>query len=573
MSNDTELLRRYVEERSESAFTELVHDHLNLVYSSALRETGGDGALAEDLSQAVFTELARKGPRLLGHPSLAGWLYTTVRHRAANLRRAEQHRRRREEEAQTMNELLSEDSPSEAWQRVRPALDDALHELKEADRAVVVLRFLEDRTLREVGARLGLNENAARMRVDRALEKLRGLLARRGITSTASGLAAALAIGVVTPAPAALAAAIASAALASGAAAGSTALTLMKLMSVTKVQLSLIGALALAGIAAPVWQQTRLQRARSESAQLRAGQTELAALRGELRAQEKELAALRGEAGRLRTVEADQAELERLRQWKAQTQPELLRLRGMAGVARRANVEAEELKAQLARQTSGAGATPVSGPMGDLMKQAMKQATEQQVEGRLSRMTASLHLAPEQAQAARDILMRQAQVMSAGTQQVFSGTFNKDEIASLAKNAGNPDEQIKALLTPDQRAAYPSYQQEEAAHNARMAANTELLQMESTLGLTSEQEDGAFAALYEVNLSQLTGSATPASAPASTNLADIMQGVMQGGFDQKAKALESVLTPTQLENYRQQQALQAKAAKDIWSKMGVGGSK
>src|SRR5512137_1578667 len=103
MSNDTELLRRYVEERAEGPFTGLVREHLNLVYSAALREMNGDGGLAEDISQAVFTELARKAPRLLGHPSLAGWLYTTVRHLSANLRRAEQHRQRREEEAQSMN--------------------------------------------------------------------------------------------------------------------------------------------------------------------------------------------------------------------------------------------------------------------------------------------------------------------------------------------------------------------------------------------------------------------------------------------------------------------------------------
>lgn len=137
-----------------------------------------------------------------------------------------------------MNQLLSEDAPNEAWQQVRPVLDDALHELKAADREAVVLRFLEDRPLREVGARLGLNENAARMRVDRALDKLRGQLARRGITSTASGLTAALAIGVLTPAPAALAGTIASTALASGAVAGSTTLTLVKLMSMTTVKVS-----------------------------------------------------------------------------------------------------------------------------------------------------------------------------------------------------------------------------------------------------------------------------------------------------------------------------------------------
>jgi RNA polymerase sigma factor (sigma-70 family) len=555
MCNDTELLRRYVEERSEHSFTELVQEHLNLVYSAALRETNGDGAQAEDVSQAVFTELARKAPRLLGHPSLAGWLYTTVRRMAANWRRADQHRRHREEEAQSMNELLSDDSPNEAWQRIQPVLDDALHELKEADREALVLRFLEDRPLREVGTRLGLKENAARMRVDRALEKLRGLLARRGITSTASGLAAALAIGVVTPAPTALAATIASTALASGAAAGSTTLTLMKLMSMTTVKVSLIGALVVAGVAVPAWQQTRLHRAQSENAKLRAQEAES-------RAQETEVADLRSEVERLRKVEADQAELERLRQWKAQTQPELLRLRGMAGVARRANVEAEQLRAQLARQASEGGTNPITGAMADAMKLAM----EQQVHGRLSRLTASLHLTPEQAQAARDILTRQARATSAGMQQVFWGKFDKDELTRLGKDAGDPDTQIKALLTPDQKAAYPNYQQEEAAYNARQAANTELVQLQSSLDLTSEQEDKVFAALYEVSLNQLTGS----SRPTTTNQVEAMQWV----FDQKAKALESALTPTQLETYRQQQATQLKLIKDIWSKMeGSGGSK
>ena len=331
MSNDTELLRRYVEERAEGPFTELVREHLNLVYSAALREMNGDGALAEDVSQAVFTELASKAPRLLGHPSLAGWLYTTVRHLAANWRRADQHRRRREEEAHSMNQLLSADSPNEVWQQVRPVLDDALHELNAADREAVVLRFMEDRPLREVGARLGLNENAARMRVDRALDKLRGQLARRGITSTASGLTAALAIGVLTPAPAALAGTIASTALASGVAVSSTTLTLMKLMSMTTVKVSVIGALVVVGVAVPAWQQTRLQRAQAENAQLRAGETVL-------RTQGTELADLRSEAKRLRKTGDDPAELEQLRQWKTQTQPELLRLRGMAGVARRANL-------------------------------------------------------------------------------------------------------------------------------------------------------------------------------------------------------------------------------------------
>jgi RNA polymerase sigma factor (sigma-70 family) len=554
MSNDRELLRQYAEERSEDAFTQLVNEHLNLVYSAALREVNGDRALAQDLAQAVFTELARKSGKLLGHPSLAGWLYTTVRHLAANLRRAEQRRRHREEESQSMNQLLAEDAPGQTWQQIQPVLDDVLHELKEADRAAVVLRFLENRSLREVGAALGLQENAARMRVDRALDKMRGLLARRGIASSVSGLTAALVLGAVTPAPEALAASIASVALAGGAVAGSaTPLSLLKIMSLSKT--SLISALVVAGVALPAWQQTRLHRVRDQNEQLLVRETKL-------EEQQTEMAGLSSEVARLRKVEADQTELARLRQWQAQTQPELLRLRGMAGVARRANAEVETLRGQLARQGSESAANPVSGAMADAMTLAM----EQQVEGRLSRLKTSLNLTPEQQDSAREILKRQAQVMSAGMQQAFSGKFDKEELARLGKNAGNPDEQIKALLTPDQIAAYPSYQQEEAAYTARMAANTELMSLQTTAGLTADQQDRAFAALYEANFNQLTGGAKPPPG----NQAEVMQWTL----DQKAKALASVLTQPQLESYQQQQAIQAKLAKDIWSKMqGTGGSK
>ena len=553
MSNDQELLRQYVEGRSEDAFTHLVKEHLNLVYSAALRQVNGDRALAEDLAQAVFTELARQSGKLLGHPSLAGWLYTTVRHMAANVRRAEQRRRDREEEAQSMNPLLSEDASGQMWQQIQPVLDDVLHELKDVERTAVVLRFLENRSLREVGAALGLHENAARMRVDRALEKMRALLARRGIASTVSGLTAALAVGVVTPAPEALAATIASAALATGAVASpATTLTWLKLMSVSKT--SLMGALVVFGVALPSWQQHRLQKVRAQNEQLLVRSAEL-------NSQQAEIAALRTEVERLRSAGADQTELARLRQWQAQTEPELLRLRGMAGVARRANAEAESLRGQLTRQISESGPSPVSGAMADAMKLAM----DHQVETRLSRLKASLNLTAEQEESARDILKRQAQAMSAGMQQAFSGKFDKEELARLRKNAGNPDEQIKMLLSLDQIAAYPNYQQEEAAYNARMAANSELMALQ-TLGLTQDQQDRAFASLYQVNFNQLTGSAKP---PPGTQ-ADVMQWTL----DQKAKALESILTQPQLESYQQQQALQVKLAKDIWSKMqGAGGSK
>jgi RNA polymerase sigma factor (sigma-70 family) len=214
MDNDNQLLERYASNGSEHAFRTLVERHVNLVHSAAVREARGDAALAEDITQAVFTELALRAARLVRHPALAGWLYTCVRRMTANVRRAEDRRHRREQHALTMNELLSPDPADQLWQQVRPELDDVMHELNEEDRTAVVLRYFEGRSLKEIGLALGLTENAARMRVGRSLEKLRELLAQRGAKSTASTLAAVLAAGAVTNAPPALAATVATGALA-----------------------------------------------------------------------------------------------------------------------------------------------------------------------------------------------------------------------------------------------------------------------------------------------------------------------------------------------------------------------
>src|SRR5688572_21482313 len=215
MHTDNQLLESFVRERSESAFRELVERRVNLVHSAALRESQGNPSLAEDITQAVFSELARRAASLVRHPALSGWLYTCVRRMAANVRRAEERRQRREREAFSMNAISGSD-PTDAgtlWQEVRPELDDVMHELSEADRTAVVLRYFEGRNLKEVGLALGLTENAARMRVQRALEKLREQLSRRGVNSTAATLAAALAAGAVLSAPQALAAAVATGAL------------------------------------------------------------------------------------------------------------------------------------------------------------------------------------------------------------------------------------------------------------------------------------------------------------------------------------------------------------------------
>src|SRR5688572_32786246 len=110
MDTDNRLLERYTEEGSESAFRELVDRHINLVHSAAVRESRGDRSLAEDITQAVFTELARRAPSLIRHPAIAGWLYTCVRRTTANIRRAEERRHRREQETFTMTQVFGQDS-------------------------------------------------------------------------------------------------------------------------------------------------------------------------------------------------------------------------------------------------------------------------------------------------------------------------------------------------------------------------------------------------------------------------------------------------------------------------------
>jgi len=212
MKPDCELLRLYADEGDEAAFSEVVRRHLNLVYASAVRLLNGNAAMAQDVTQVVFTDLARKAGGLSQHTSVAGWLHTSVRFAAANAVRSEQRRRLREQEASAMSDLTNHNET--AWLQMRPLIDEAVGQLHEPERDAVLLRFFEEKSHREVGAALGLTENAARMRVERGLEKLRAHLLRHGVTASVVFLAATLSAHAGSaPAPAALVATVAGKAL------------------------------------------------------------------------------------------------------------------------------------------------------------------------------------------------------------------------------------------------------------------------------------------------------------------------------------------------------------------------
>jgi RNA polymerase sigma factor (sigma-70 family) len=215
LKDDAALLRCYVVGRSEPAFAELVQRHVGLVYSVALRRVGGDAHLAEDVAQKVFCDLARKASTLTGRATLSGWLYVSTHVASAAVVRSEQRRKRRETEAHTMQTMLSSSESEADWTRLRPVIDDAIIVLRDEEREAIALRFFEKRSFAEVGAALRVTEEAARKRVDRALDKLRAALTRRGITSTTAALGLALTTIGAGPAPAELGAKVATQAFAS----------------------------------------------------------------------------------------------------------------------------------------------------------------------------------------------------------------------------------------------------------------------------------------------------------------------------------------------------------------------
>lgn len=256
MNDDLELLRRFAEQGSQEAFTELVRQKMNLVYAAALRQTGGDGHLACDVTQGVFLALAGQADALKSHVLLTGWLYTTTRNLATNAVRNQVRWQRRELEVNRMNTTLSDSKP--AWEELQPVVDEAMHELPEKDRTALLLRYFEDRSFAEVGATVGLAEGAARMRVERALEKLRARLARRGITSTAVALGVVLAEQPIIAAPAGLAASIVSSSIAGTVLAKSGMLVGIGFMNTTKAIVVMTCLAAAAGLGGYALRDARL---------------------------------------------------------------------------------------------------------------------------------------------------------------------------------------------------------------------------------------------------------------------------------------------------------------------------
>jgi len=326
MTSDLDLLGQFARGKSQDAFTELVQRHVNLVYSAALRQVRSP-QLAEEIAQSVFADLARDAGKLKSDTVLTAWLYAVTRRTAIDVIRKESRRQLRE---QIAVELTNMNATANDWSQIEPLLDDAMAALDETGRSAILLRYFQNKSLREVGEALGTNDDAAQKRVSRAVDRLREFFSKRNVTVGASGLAVVISANAVQAAPAGLAATIsAAAAIAGTAVSTSTVITATKAIAMTTLQKTVVTA-ALAAVGTGIFEAHQAAQLREQNQALQQQQTTLAGqiqqLQGERDGATNQLAGLLAENAQLKSNENEN---------------ELLKLRGEVTRLENAKTEAE----------------------------------------------------------------------------------------------------------------------------------------------------------------------------------------------------------------------------------------
>ena len=373
-----ELLARYREQHAEEAFAELVRRHLDLVFSTALRQVRSPH-LAEEVAQSVFSDLARQAQRLAPNTILSAWLYAVARRTAIDVVRREARRQKREQLAM---ELSSMNADSTDWSQIEPILDEAMDTLEETERSAVLLRYFENKSLREVGQALGTSEEAARKRVSRGVESLQEFFTRRNVTAGAGGLAVAISANAVQGAPIGLSATIATTAVCNAVATSTTAgatATISKAIAMTTLQKTIIGATIVAAVGTGIYEATQASRLKQENQTLKQQQAPLAE-------QIQQLARERDEANNGLAV----AREELARAKPASNTSEVLKLRGQVGSLQ------NRLSASESRNSMPGMAKLLNDPT---MKEYMQKAMMDKFRTMYGPLIQDLKLAPEQTDA------------------------------------------------------------------------------------------------------------------------------------------------------------------------------
>ena len=315
-TDDWSLLCQYAQRHSNEAFATLVNRHLNLVYSVALRQVRLP-QLAQEVSQSVFTDLARNAGALKPDTVLTAWLYRVAYRTAIDVVRHESRRQAREQIAM---EMVVMNTASSEWTRIEPLLDEAMELLNEEDRTAILLRYFDNKGLREVGDRLGISEDAAQKRVSRAVERLRELISKRGVVVGTGGLAVVISANAVHAAPAGLAAAVSiAAALAGTTTVATTTATITKAIVMTLLQKSIIAVTVAIAVGTGIYQAHQASTLRDQIQALQQQQLglteQIQQLRGERDDASNRLTHLADENAALKN---DSAELVKLRGEMAQ---------------------------------------------------------------------------------------------------------------------------------------------------------------------------------------------------------------------------------------------------------------
>ena len=262
--DDSILLKRYLLNRDEEAFAELVRRHTDLVWGSAFRITR-DADLSQDVAQTVFVDFARKAASLPTETILPGWLHLAACHAARKAVRTNHRRAVREAHAMAAGGG-AEEAPA-TYEELEPHLDEALTQLPPTDRHAVVLRFFSGLSFLEIGRQLGSSDDAAQKRTARALHRLREHFDRQGVLTSVDGLALALGTAAARRAPEGVAtllgktACVAGLGSAIGATSSATGISLKPLLGIS-IGLAAIGtAVLVPALRTPTTPDSTLQRA------------------------------------------------------------------------------------------------------------------------------------------------------------------------------------------------------------------------------------------------------------------------------------------------------------------------
>jgi RNA polymerase sigma factor (sigma-70 family) len=533
-TTDAELLSRFVASRDEAAFRGIVERHAPMVHGVAWRRTQ-DQALAQDITQTVFTILARKAPAL-HHSELAGWLHRAAFMETRNVCR-KNARLTAAMQAYTTQQPNADMSPDDTWKEIQPHLDEALSHLPAEERQLVVMRYFEQRSYREIADTTGKTEEASRKRMQRSLDRLGAFLRRKGIITSGAALGALLSAQTLCV-PAASAAVISSAALQGAHALTASTIfshTLYTMTASTVLKTSIV-TLALAAIpVAYLW---------------------------------RENSSLKQEVRELRLASPHTpAEIPASGRFMAASEKKTPNNKSSAKTAS---------PAPAAKQGDDPAAAFAGLLSGDNVVKMATEEMKKEAAREVNRLALRLKLTPEQKQQLQEFLegknririeeLKRAVASGAFTRAMKGGedlTPEDHKIMADLDATEHPEAETDAflanLLTAAQQQEYAVSKEEKRVADAEESAHDALTAIGKQVDLTADQKDRLFQALAQRKLAAPPKPASAGESGVAFSLGDAMPQ-----FDKSNdEVLRSILTAEQFQAYEKSREEDERATKEM----------